>query len=106
MSEENDEDSQQEYGLVEPFDIDNGELDGVRPQQAFVLGYEICQLHNLLDGGPSPISRPVHAENESRIKRLCIRRRRKCRLAPNGPEWLWLEIAGADGAFRETEARP
>lgn len=59
-----------EFGLVKPFDIDDGQLDGLSPQQCFVLGYELAQIDALLEL-PHAISRPVHAANRRRIKRSC-----------------------------------
>jgi hypothetical protein len=31
-----------EFGMVRSFDIDDGQLDGLRPQEIFVLGYELA----------------------------------------------------------------
>lgn len=90
------------WGLQEPFDIDNGELDGLRPQDCFVLGAEWQLVSQQLDSGEA-FSRPLHLANSERIKRMCIRRGRKFRTKPNGLEWLWLEVAGEGGEFLKQE---
>lgn len=99
MSDEDNKDHQT-YGLKEPFDIDAGELDGVSPVQAFTLGVEWQMVSEGLGSGES-IERPIHDENVSRIKRMCIRRGRKFRVKDNGPEWKWLSVANEGGHFRD-----
>lgn len=82
------------YELVEPFDVDNGELDGVRQQVVFCLGVEWQMISALLNAG-GPIRRTIHTENVSRIKRMCIRRGRTFRIepCPDCPaEWHFLEV--------------
>lgn len=93
---------EQQYGLVEPFDIDHGELDGISPVEAFVLGCEWWQVYTMLDGD-EPISKPIHASNASRIKRMCIRRGRRVKVTPSAEGWQNLEVAGVDGGFRRQE---
>lgn len=85
-----------EHTLMEPFDIDGGELDGIPPQIVFCLGFEFCQMITLLESG-EPITRTIHTPNASRIKRMCIRRRRKFKVEPCpdvGDQWSFLEVDG------------
>lgn len=82
-----------EYKLCEPFDIDDGQLAGMDPVKAFVLGVEWQMVSSLLELD-CKISRPVHVENSERIKRMCIRRNRRFDIQPNGEGWLWLEVKG------------
>jgi len=35
-----------QFSLMRFFKIDDGELDGLRPQECFVLGYELAQIDN------------------------------------------------------------
>lgn len=63
--EENDE----MFGLVQPFYIDNGELDGLSPQQIFVLGWEFCRIGYLLDKG-EPFEQQFHSDNEARVRKM------------------------------------
>jgi hypothetical protein len=82
-----------EYKLMEPFDIDNGELEGLRPQEVFCLGYEWRQIQDMLDTGDG-ISHTIHTPNANRIKRMCIRRARQCKVEDSGVEgWSFLEVA-------------
>lgn len=70
-----------EYEQYEPFGIDNGELDGLSPQECFVLGYELAQIHELaehVDG----FSKTVHATNQPRIEDSLRRRGREF-------SWMW-----------------
>jgi hypothetical protein len=65
-----------EYELCEPFDIDNGELDGIAPHVVFTLGVEWEMLRQELDTGRL-VSRMIHAENLNRFKAMCARRGRE-----------------------------
>lgn len=68
-----DDDRNAEFKLVSSFDIDGGELDGMSPQECFVLGYELClidlTIKSLVTG--DTIERPVHAANQDRIRKRC-----------------------------------
>lgn len=85
-----------EFGLVKSFQIDDGELDGLRAQECFVLGYELAQVDQLLKAPPE-IRQPVHADNQSRIKSACEDADRPYRLTwlPGdvSESWLLLEVA-------------
>jgi hypothetical protein len=59
-----------DFGLVRSFGIDHGELDGMTPQECFVLGYELAMIDDLLTR-PEPISKPVHSANRERIEAQC-----------------------------------
>lgn len=54
------------FSLVDTFDIDNGELDGLSPEQAFALGVEWAEFRRRLDEG-AEFSQPVHCANASRL---------------------------------------
>lgn len=64
------------YELMEPFGIDNGELDGLRPKDIFTLGVEWEMCRHELDTGRA-ISRPIHVENLERFSAMCVRRGRE-----------------------------
>ena len=55
-----------------PFDIDNGELDSLSKQQAFVLGFEFSNILSMIEGGRS-FAIPVHSDNQDRLVKLCQR---------------------------------
>lgn len=61
------------YSLNLPFWIDDGELDGLTPQEIFVLGFEFCSIYgSILEGGAwDQYSRPFHSENEPRVRKMC-----------------------------------
>lgn len=76
------------FDLCEPFDIDNGELDGLTPQECFVLGVEWCQFWKLLDDGTA-FELTVHERNASRLQALAVRHKRDCSV-----HWIHEDHAG------------
>src|SRR5690606_34881181 len=60
--------SMADFNLQKSFNIDNGELDGLSPQECFVLGYELAQIDSLTTYG-APFEKPVHAANKERIEK-------------------------------------
>ncbi len=85
-----------EYQFMEPFDIDDGQLEGLRLIDAFTLGVEWQMVFAALESGES-FSRPIHRRNVERIQRMCIRRRRPFRVLPENDEWATLVVAPAEG---------
>lgn len=83
--------SDQSYNLIEPFDIDEGELEGVRPVEAFTLGVEWQMVRDQLEAGEN-FNRPIHTANASRIKRMCIRRGVLFTVAPSVEGWSDLTV--------------
>lgn len=82
----------QEFELMEPFDIDNGELDGIDLRTVFCLGYECCQLHELLDTGRA-FRKTVHIESIKRVTNMCQRRGREFSIDTDiGSEWFSLSV--------------
>lgn len=92
-----------EFGLIKSFQIDNGELDGLRPKDCFVLGYELAQVDQLLKA-TGPIRQPVHADNRLRIESACKAANRPYRLTwlPGdvSESWLLLEVAACEKELR------
>ena len=58
-----------DFELQKSFNIDNGELDGLSPQECFVLGYELAQIDGLVSGLSGPFEKPIHAANKERIEK-------------------------------------
>lgn len=84
-----------DYGLIEPFDIDNGELDGLTPQQCFVLGYELATISKrAVDSWAFECY--VHADNIYRVSNALQKRDREFTLRPmandQGEDWWWLQV--------------
>ena len=90
-----------DFRLIKSFQIDNGELDGLRPQECFVLGYELAHIDELLKA-TSAIRRPIHADNQARIKSACDDAGRAYQLTwlPGdvSESWLLLEVAQMDAS--------
>lgn len=86
-----------EWGLVDSFGIDGNELDGLTPQECFVLGVE-WQMTAAQADQPYAFSRPIHLENRDRIEALLKKRGREYRLnymhGDVSESWLWLEVNG------------
>lgn len=61
-----------DYELVEPFDIDNGELDEVDSPMAFCLGVEWGMFRACLNGG-KPFTTLCLSLNTARLTALCER---------------------------------
>ena len=61
--------------LVDSFDIDNGELDGLTPQMVFCLGVEFEMFRTKLKRGKD-FSMDVHTKNAPRLLAMCQRRNR------------------------------
>lgn len=79
-----------EYGCVEPFNIDDGQLDGLTPQQCFVLGYELAITSAEMEQGLK-IGKPVHPQNRERLEQAAKLRGRRIKLVVYHDDWLWLE---------------
>lgn len=81
-----------EYELCEPFEIDHGELEGLRLQDAFTLGVEWQMVADDLDTGRE-FYRIIHTDNIKRIKAMCERRGRDYRIEPSTvDEWAHLNV--------------
>lgn len=95
-----------DFGLIRPFDIDDGKLDGLSPQQCFVLGYELCMIDRLLESGEG-FARTIHAENEHRIKFACNKARRYVEMewmADDASEsWMTMTVAPKDHKREEDQ---
>jgi hypothetical protein len=85
-------DERAEYEMCEPFDIDHGELEGLRLQDAFVLGVEWQMVHQQLENGRE-FDRMIHADNIKRIRAMCERRGRDFAIEPTlEEEWGNLKV--------------
>ncbi len=84
-----------DFGLIKSFQIDNGELDGLRPKDCFVLGYELAQVDQLLKA-TAEIRQLVHVKNQTRIESACNDADRPCQLTwlsgDVSESWLLLEV--------------
>lgn len=83
------------FSLKKSFMIDGDELDGLRPKDCFVLGYELALIDQMLTSS-KPIRQPVHADNRARIEASCRDAARPFRLTwlpgDSSESWLLLEV--------------
>lgn len=88
-----------QFGMLKSFNIDNGELAGLTPQECFVLGYELAQIDEQLKS-PAEIKKPVHAGNRTRIIESCNDANREFTLnwSPADPSesWMTLDVKSAE----------
>lgn len=84
-----------QFGLIKSFNIDHGELDGLRAQDCFVLGYELADIDWQLKSGEA-VRRPVHCENRERIESACRDAKRAFSISwmpgDASESWLLLEV--------------
>jgi hypothetical protein len=88
-----------EFRLVLPFWIDTVAYND-RDRAMFTAGYEFCQVVDLLENtsGPMTVCRPIHKENESRIRMAAGKLGRRVTITPCEPEhdpdgtWSYLEV--------------
>lgn len=83
------------FGLVKSFDIDDGQLDDLRVQDCFVLGYELAMVDQLVEGDDE-ISQLIHANNRERVAKSCRDADRQFRIAwmdeDPSEDWLMLYV--------------
>jgi len=65
-----------EFESIEPFYIDDGQLDNLNKQECFVLGYELSTICFLAETNKEKIEKTVHANNLDRITSALNKRKR------------------------------
>jgi len=82
------------YVLLESFQIDDGELDGMSPQECFCLGYELANVSAKSETDPEEFTMPIHSENEARITEALDRRGRSRIItwSPNDLSEGWVRL--------------
>jgi len=68
--------SESDFGCIRPFDIDDGQLDGMSLQEAFVLGYELANVDHAIASGEPIEGMLIHAANTQRIGNHIIKQGR------------------------------
>lgn len=85
-----------DFGLIQSFDVDDGQLDEFRRNECFVLGYELCLIDEELKR-PEPINRPIHSANQDRVRKSCEKSGREFKLTwphdDSSEEWMHLEVS-------------
>jgi len=82
-----------EHDLVEPFDIDDGSLDGIAAQECFSLGVEWQIFRERLRKG-LPFTVLVLANNAGRLTKLAERSQRFVESRPANGGWAEVTVGG------------
>ena len=88
------------FRLVSSFNIDNGELEGIPPQDIFTAGYQLASVEEQLKYNRKAFRIYVYAWMQQRIRVVCKASDRKFSLTwlENDPSESWM--------FLSVEARP
>ena len=92
------------YEFVEPFDIDDGQLDYLTPAKAFTLGVEWEMVRAETQAG-ADVERTVHTDNRSRIAALLSRHGYHQRWQ-EGDDWSSVTASQDRAALAETPGEP
>jgi len=86
--------AERKFKLCESFNIDNGELDGLSPQNCFVLGYELADVLRIAARADEIRNHPVHVNNMERITSFLTKRdfavKWQYPTDDSGEEWVYL----------------
>jgi hypothetical protein len=82
--------SENDFDLIEPFDVDDGSLAGVSPENAFALGVEWQMFRERLKSG-QPFTTLCTSANTSRLVKMAERQGRFVEDRPT-PWAGWREI--------------
>jgi hypothetical protein len=86
------------WGLVERFFIDDGELDGMSPSQAFVLGVEWEMVRHELLHTDTAFERLVQRANVERVLKMCWGHKRKASTKDTEiAEWVTILVGPKHG---------
>lgn len=92
--------SEADFGMVESFGIDDGELDEMSPQECFVLGYELAVVSSSAERDYWEFDLTVHAANIDRIENTLKRHNRQWSwMWPSDDKsesWVYLKVMGDD----------
>lgn len=83
------------YKIEVAFNVDDGELTGVKPEMVFVLGVEYGQVYTLAKQ-PQAFTILVHAENKDRIVSLLVTKGRQLSATPDDFGFVTFKVKGLD----------
>lgn len=90
--------SSSDYGMLYPFHIDNGELEGVPLHQIFVLGFEFAKVLGWMENPEEFNSMNIRIENKDRVERTLNKAKVPYTLTfmteDISESWLLLRITG------------
>ena len=61
------------FQAMDPFEVDNGELDTIKPVNAFSLGVEWGLIYSRIQARDEFHNHPIHTDNQRRIQALLSR---------------------------------
>jgi hypothetical protein len=79
------------FKLTDSFYIDDGELEGITPQEIFVLGVEWEMLRATIDFGRTLENYPFHPNNKMRVEKMLQKRKAIYEISEDGG-WLFLTL--------------
>ncbi len=95
-------DENREWGMVQSFHIDNGELQGLRLEDVFVLGVEFQMFFHSATHLDDAFSLQMHPENEARVCAMLRKHGRdfRVRYMPGdvSESWKMVDVAAKGGA--------
>jgi hypothetical protein len=82
------------YEPVDPFGIDDGELEGIDPKVAFAMGVEWAMVRDQILGRPAELSIQIRETNASRLISVCKRVGRAARtsIVSGFPDYVMLHV--------------
>ena len=80
-----------DFSLVEPFDIDDGSIEGLSAQECFALGVEWQLFRSRLATG-KPFTDLVLASNAARLTKLAERQQRFVEARPASDGWVSITV--------------
>lgn len=83
------------FTIEAAFNIDDGELDGEKPEAVFVLGVEYGQVFALAKQ-PQAFSTLIHEENKDRVECLLVTKRRSFWTKTDGFGFVQFNVRGLD----------
>jgi hypothetical protein len=85
--------SERSYQLIEPFDVDNGELDHLSHASCFVLGVEWAEFRRRLLTGNGFVTL-CHEGNAVRLSDMALRHNRFAEWSNFSPGWAKIIVGG------------
>jgi signal-transduction protein with cAMP-binding, CBS, and nucleotidyltransferase domain len=85
--------SETSFGLIEPFDIDDGSLNAISRQECFCLGAEFMAFRQRLEKG-SAFTDYFLADNAARLTKMAERAQRFVESRPAEKGWTLITVGG------------
>lgn len=85
-------DNNREYSILQPFDIDDNQLEAMNHQEIFVLGYELGDISSRLKSGMKIESQLIHTDNISRIQKASKIYNRSISIIQRHDDWAELSV--------------